>query len=128
MRNYFENDYASYRFLDDGILHIVYHQGVTIDLDAAIQVVKDRLLLHEGRFLPVLCDIRGIKIINKSARAYVAMEGSTLIKAVAVIVEPPVSEMLSELYIRTSNPPIPTQSFEHIEEALLFLNEYKAVV
>lgn len=128
MRKYFENDYASYRFLDDGILHIVYHQGVNIDLDAAIQVVKDRLLLQEGQFLPVLCDIRGIKIINKSARAYVAMEGSTLIKAVAVIVEPPVSEMLSELYIRTSNPPIPTQSFEHIEEALIFLDKFKAVV
>ncbi|TXG39577.1 DUF7793 family protein [Seonamhaeicola maritimus] len=124
MRNYFENDYASYRFLDDGILHIVYHQGVSIDLDAAIQVVKDRLLLQEGQSFPILCDIRGIKIINKPARAYVAIEGSTLIKAVAVIVEPPVSEMLSELYIRTSTPPIPTQSFEHIEDALLFLNKY----
>ena len=56
------------------------------------------------------------------------MEGSTLIKAVAVIVEPPVSEMLSELYIRTSNPPIPTQSFEHMEDALLFLNEFKELV
>jgi hypothetical protein len=123
MRNYFENDYTSYRF-HDGILHIIYHQGVSVDLNAAVQIVKDRLLLHEGRRLPVLCDIRGVKDINKSARAYLAMEGSTLIKAVAVIVEPPVSEMLSEFYIRTSNPPIPTQSFEHMEDALVFLKEF----
>ena len=123
MRNYFENDYTSYRF-HDGILYIVYHQGVSIDLKAAMQIVKDRLHLHEGRSLPILCDIRGIKEINKSARAYVAMEGSTLIKAVAVIVEPPVSKMLSEFYIRTSNPPIPTKSFEDIEDALSFLNEF----
>ena len=123
MRNYFENDYTSYRF-QDGILHIIYHQGVSIDLNAAVQIVKDRLLLHEGRLLPVLCDIRGIKEINKSARAYLAIEGSILIKAVAVIVEPPVSEMLSEFYIRTSNPPIPTQSFERMEDALDFLNEF----
>tara|TARA_R110002074_G_scaffold220234_4_gene390848 strand:- start:406 stop:783 length:378 start_codon:yes stop_codon:yes gene_type:complete len=123
MRNYFENDYTSYRF-HDGVLHIIYHQGVSVDLNAAVQIVKDRLLLHEGRHLPILCDIRGIKDINKSARAYLAMEGSTLIKAVAVIVEPPVSEMLSEFYIRTSNPPIPTQSFEHMEDALVFLKEY----
>tara|TARA_R110002049_G_scaffold298487_1_gene488238 strand:+ start:529 stop:912 length:384 start_codon:yes stop_codon:yes gene_type:complete len=123
MRNYFENDYTSYRF-HDGILHIIYHEGVSIDLNAAHHIVKDRLLLHEGRRLPVLCDIRGIKDINKSARAYLAMEGSTLIKAVAVIVEPPVSEMLSEFYIRTSNPPIPTQSFEHMENALVFLQEF----
>lgn len=124
MRNYFENDYASYRFLE-GILHIIYHQGVSVDLNASVQIVKDRLLLHEGLFLPVLCDIRGIKDINKSARAYLAMEGSTLIKAVAVIVEPPVSKMLSEFYIRTSNPPIPTKSFQHIEDALSFLKSFK---
>lgn len=123
MRNYFENDYTSYRFLD-GVLHIIYHQGVCIDLNAAVQIVKDRLFLHEGRSLPVLCDIRGIKEINKPARAYLAIEGSTLIKAVAVIVEPPVSEMLSKFYIRTSNPPVPTQSFETIEDALMFLNEF----
>ena len=123
MRNYFENDYTSYRF-HDGVLHIIYHEGVSIDLKAAVQIVKDRLLLHEGRRLPILCDIRGIKDINKSARAYLAMEGSTLIKAVAVIVEPPVSEMLSEFYIRTSNPPIPTQSFEDMQDALVFLQEF----
>ncbi|WP_308993909.1 STAS/SEC14 domain-containing protein [Mariniflexile litorale] len=123
MRNYFENDYTSYRF-QEGILHIVYHQGASIDLNAAVQIVKDKLLLHEGRLLPVLCDIRGVNEINKSARAYLAMEGSTLTKAVAVIVESPVSKMLSEFYIRTSNPPIPTQSFQRIEDALSFLNKF----
>ena len=123
MRNYFENDYTSYRF-HNGILHIIYHQGVSIDLKAAVQIVKDRLSLHEGKTLPILCDIRGIKEINKSARAYLAMEGSTLIKAVAVIVEPPVSEMMSEFYIRTSNPIIPTKSFENLEDAMVFLGQF----
>lgn len=123
MRNYFENDYTSYRFQDD-VLHIIYHQGVCIDLNAAVQIVKDRLLLQEGVSLPILCDIRGIKEINKQARAYLAVEGSTLIKAVAVIVEPPVSEMLSEFYIRTSNPSIPTKSFDTMEDALNYLSAY----
>ncbi|MFD0991139.1 hypothetical protein ACFQ1R_13610 [Mariniflexile jejuense] len=125
MRNYFENDYTSYRFHDD-VLHIIYHQGVCIDLNAAVQIVKDRLLLQEGVSLPILCDIRGIKEINKSARAYLAMEGSTLIKAVAVIVEAPVSEMMSEFYIRTSNPSIPTQSFENLDDAMVFLRNFMA--
>ncbi|WP_142784078.1 DUF7793 family protein [Changchengzhania lutea] len=123
MRNYFENDYTSYRFLD-GVLHIIYHQGVTVDLEAAVQIVEDRLTLHEGREFPVLCDIRGVKEINKSARAYLAMEGSTLITAVAVIVDPPVSEMLSEFYIRTSNPPIPTKTFDSMEHAIAFLSGF----
>ncbi|TNJ46077.1 hypothetical protein KFZ70_09155 [Tamlana fucoidanivorans] len=124
MRNYFENDYTSYRFHDD-ILHITYHHGVHIDYNAAVGIVKDRLSLHQGQTFPILCDIRGIKTITKKARAYLAVEGSTLIKAVAVIVEPPVSEMLSEFYIRTSKPPIPTKTFTNTEEALLFLKSYQ---
>ncbi|TYA89190.1 DUF7793 family protein [Seonamhaeicola marinus] len=124
MLTYFRNDYAEYS-LDKGILFITYLNGVSIDLNASIQIVKDRLSLHESQFLPVLCDIRGVKEVNKSARAYLAMEGSTLIKAVAFIVEPPVSEVLSEFYIQTSKPPVPTKAFIDIEEALAFLNSFK---
>ena len=123
MRNVFENDFASYR-IHHGVLHIIYSQDTCIDLDAAVQIVRDRLFLHEGRPLAVLCDIRGIKEVNKQARAYLAMEGSTLVKAVAVIVAPPVSEMLSDFYIRTSNPPVPTQTFDTMEDAMAFLNGF----
>lgn len=123
MRNIIENDYTSYRF-HDGILHIIYHQGVSIDLNAAVQIVKDRLIIQEGQSFPILCDIRGIKEINKSARSYLAMEGSTFIKAVAVLVESPVSEMLLAFYVRTSNPPIPTESFESIDLALDYLHGF----
>ncbi|MDP5229003.1 MAG: hypothetical protein NWQ38_01315 [Cellulophaga sp.] len=123
MRNFFENDYTSYRFYDD-ILHVIYHQGVSIDLIAAVQIVKDRLILQEGQSFAILCDIRGIKEINKAARSYLAIEGSTLIKALAVIVDAPVSEIMWEFYIRTSNPPIPTKSFKNSEEALIFLHRF----
>lgn len=120
----FENEYATYS-LEDGILYITYNKDVVLDLPAAVYVVKDRLLIHEGRSLPVICDIRQISEINKAARTYLSIEGSTLIKAVAFIVESPVSEMLSEFYLRTSKPPIPTESFNDIEQALKFLNKFK---
>tara|TARA_R110000868_G_scaffold54251_1_gene169854 strand:+ start:5832 stop:6206 length:375 start_codon:yes stop_codon:yes gene_type:complete len=122
MRNYFENDYTSFRF-HNGILHIIYHQGTSIDLIAAIQIVKDRLTLQEGQSFPILCDVRGIKEINKAARSYLSLEGSTLIKALAVIVDPPVSKIMWDFYIRTNNPPIPNKSFESMEEALTFLKK-----
>tara|TARA_R110002073_G_scaffold327921_3_gene508846 strand:- start:3849 stop:4223 length:375 start_codon:yes stop_codon:yes gene_type:complete len=119
-----ENAYATYK-LENGILYVVYSKDVILDLPAAVYIVKDRLSMHEGRFLPVLCDIRQIKEINKAARAYLSIEGSILIKAVAFIVDSPVSEMLSEFYLRTSKPPIPTESFNTMEEALKFLNKFK---
>ena len=123
MLPYFENDYAEYRYLER-ILYITYKTGINIDLKAAVQIVKDRLLLQEGQSLPVLCDIRGIKEINKSARDYLAIEGSVLITAVAFIIKPPVSAMLSKFYLQTSRPIVPTESFERIEDALAFLQRY----
>ncbi|APY10460.1 hypothetical protein BWZ22_04040 [Seonamhaeicola sp. S2-3] len=123
MCRYFENDYSSYR-LEGGILHVTYHNRIYIDLDAAIRIVDDRIALHEGRALPVLCDVRSVAGINKPARHYLAIEGSTLIRAVAFLVEPAVSEAMSQFYIRTSYPPIPTRSFKKKEEALKFLRPF----
>ena len=119
-----ENDYASYKF-SDGILIITYSKDVVVDLPAAVYVVKKRLAIHEGRALPVLCDVRQIKEVNKAARSYLSIEGSILVKAVAFIVDSPVSEMLSEFYLRTNTPTIPTKAFNNFDMALKFLNQYK---
>jgi len=119
----FENDYATYEIIE-GILHVKY-KNIVLDLPEAVYIVKDRLDMQEGQFMPVLCDIRDIKEINKAARVYLSIEGSAFIKAVAFIVGSPVSEMLSEFYLRTSKPTIPTKSFNNIREALRFLNVYK---
>lgn len=123
MSEYIENDYASYRFVDD-ILYIRYHIGITIDYVAAVKIVEDRLALQAGESFPVLCDVRGVKDINKSARDYLAIEGSIFIKAVAFIVENPLSEIMSKFYLRASKPSIPAKAFLSIEEAKEFLSDY----
>ncbi len=123
MLYYIENSYASYKFLND-IVYVRYHIGITIDRKGAIKIVEDRLNLQEGQAFPVLCDIRGVKDINKSARDYLALEGSILIKAVAFIVEPPLSDIMSKFYLKASKPPIPTKSFQIFEEAEEFLSKY----
>lgn len=125
MLDFYKNNFASYK-LEDDILLIIYSDGVSIDLKAAVQVVEDRLLLQQGERMLVICDIRGIKEINKSARDYLALEGSVLIEAVGIIVAPPVSEILSTFYLRTSKPPIPNESFHSIEEAKIFLRNLKS--
>lgn len=123
MLDYIENNYASYKFADD-VVYIRYHIGITIDYKAAVKIVEDRLILQEGQSFPVLCDVRGVKDINKSARDYLAIEGSLFIKAVAFIVENPLSEIMSKFYLRASKPSIPTKAFLTIEEAKEFLGEY----
>lgn len=119
----YENEYATYEIIE-GILHVKY-KNIVVDLPEAVFIVKDRLDLQEGQYMPVLCDIRDIKEISKAARVYLSIEGSAFIKAVAFIVESPVSEMLSEFYLRTSKPTIPTRSFDNVHDAMLFLNTFK---
>lgn len=118
-----ENNYASYS-LRDNIVFIRYHIGITIDKDAALKIVEDRLALQEGESYAVLCDIRGVKDINKSARDYLAIEGSLFVKAVAFIVENPLSGNMTKFYLKANKPPVPTRAFLSIEEAKEFLDEY----
>lgn len=118
-----ENEYATYT-IKDGILHVEY-KNIKLDLSSAVNIVEDRLNLQEGRSIPVLCDIRRIKGINKTARNYLSIEGSSFIKAVAFIVETPVSDMFLKFYLRTNKPQIPTMVFEMINVALMSLRKYK---
>jgi hypothetical protein len=120
----FENDYAYYA-LKNGILHITYKNGTHIDLKASIQIVKDRLRIHQDRPLPILCDVRGVKKIDKSARDYLSSEGAVLIKAVVfVTADSTISKIMSTFYLRTNTPVIPTEVFDEVSEGMSFLNNF----
>ncbi|MDO5978198.1 hypothetical protein [Flavivirga spongiicola] len=121
MKDLIENEYAKF-WTEKDILYFVYKKGISIDLSAAMKVVEDRLLLQQGKAFLIFCDMRGVKSVNKSARDYLAIEGSVLIKAVALLVNNPLTNTISGFYIKTSNPAITTQVFTKEEEALEFLN------
>lgn len=125
MRDHIENEYAKF-WIDKDILYFVYKKGIILDQSVAIKVVEDRLLLQQGKPFLILCDIRGVKSANKSARNYLAIEGSVLTKAVALLASTPLTNTLSGFYVKTSNPAIITQVFTEEEEALAFLNNYNA--
>ncbi|MDD7888265.1 hypothetical protein [Flavivirga sp. 57AJ16] len=123
MKDQIENQSAKF-WIEKDILYFVYKKGVSIDLPLAMKVVEDRLLLQQGKSFLILCDMRGVKSIDKSARDYLAIEGSALIKAVALLVNNPLTNTISGFYIKTSNPAITTQIFTEEKEALKFLNNH----
>ena len=127
MKKSHENPYAVYRMTHD-LLHVVYKKGISIDLKAAQLIVRDRMLLQEGKVIPVLCDIRGVKRVNKPARDYFALEGSLWVKALAFLIDPPISDMISDFYLGTHAPSFPTRSFTNKSEALAFLKTVMALV
>ena len=119
MKKHYENKYAVYLLTED-LIHIVYTVK-SIDLKAAQIIVRDRMKLQEGLSMPVLCDIRELQMVNKQARDFFAMEGSLLIKALAFLIAPPVTDVLSEFYLNTHRSDIPSKSFTLKSEALHFL-------
>lgn len=118
-----ENNFSSF-WIEREVLYFKYKEGVEIRLPAAIQIVRDRMKLHRGKAYPVLCDISGVINIDLNSRRYLAKEGSTLIKAIALVSITPISNLISEVYISGNSPPIPTRMFKMKEEAMEFLSRY----
>lgn len=120
MKKSHENAYAIYLLTND-LLHIIYKKGHCIDLKAAQIIVGDRMMLQNGREFPVLCDIREVRKIDKAARDYLALEGSLWVTALAFLIDPPITDMISSFYMGTHSQKVPTRSFTKTSEALAFL-------
>ncbi|AEM71620.1 hypothetical protein Murru_2584 [Allomuricauda ruestringensis DSM 13258] len=120
MKRTHENNYAIY-LLTHELIHIIYKKVPLIDLKAAQLIVQDRMHLQEGREMPVLCDIRDVRTINKAARDYLALEGSLWVEKLAFLIDPPVTDMISSIYLDTHAQKVPTRSFTKKAEALAYL-------
>ena len=120
MRITHENKYAIYLMTDE-LMHIIYKKDLCIDLRAAQLIVRDRMMLQKGREMPVLCDIREVRRVNKPARDYLALEGSQWISALAFLIHPPVTDVISSIYLGTHAQTIPTRSFTKKADALAYL-------
>jgi hypothetical protein len=117
---YFENQFAEY-WVEDGVLFFIYKPGTNMNLEAARQVVKDRLEVQNGKSYPVFCDMRGVRDSDKPARDYLAKEGSSLVRAVAVLTDSPVTKIMLNFYLTISKPLIPTKMFTDRSQALQYL-------
>ncbi len=123
MERYFDNAYAEF-WVDKGILFFVYRPNGLLDLNMAHTIVADRLRFQGERAYPIFCDIRNITDSSKDARDYLAREGSTMAKTVALLVAPPVTHVMSQFYVRTSRPLAPTRIFDDAAEALAYLRGF----
>ena len=118
-----QNKYARF-WVEEKILIFEYKPDIFLNLRAAQTIVRNRLKLQNEKSFPILCDLRMVGESDKAGREYLAHEGSALAKAVALLVEPPFSQALGNLYINTTDPRIPTEVFTVRFHALNFLRHY----
>jgi hypothetical protein len=119
----FENEYANF-WIESGILYFVYKKNAAIDLNAAKQIVDERIRFQQQKDYPIFCDIRGIKNIDKAARDFLAKEGSSYTKGVAVVVDTPMTKIISNFYLGLNKPIAPTKMFTDRQEALNYLQQF----
>ena len=119
-----ENDFAKF-WIEDGILYFVYKKGIKVSIEAAKQIVADRLKVQNGVSYPVFCDMKGVKDSDKPARDYLAKEGSELVTAVAVMIDSPVTKIMLNFYLNINGPITPTRMFTEQDKALEYLKTFK---
>jgi hypothetical protein len=120
----FENDYAKF-WIEAGVVFFVYKDNSSIDLNAAKQIVNDRIQFQGKVAYPIYCDIRGMKKADKAARDFLAKEGSSYTKGVAIIVDSPMTKIIGNFYLGLNKPTTPTKMFTDKQEALAFLKQFK---
>jgi hypothetical protein len=114
--------------IKDGILYATYKQGITVNLDGAKEVVKNRLLFTENIPYPVIVMDKGVKSISKEARDYLAKDGAVGLIAGALVLKSVYSTFLGNFFIKLTKPPFPSKMFTDINAALEWLEQFKSKV
>jgi len=108
---------------DDGIIHVVSHEGSVVTPDAArdsLRIVHS--LIAEGEQCPVLVDIRRVRSLDRKVR--VLFSGPQTVRftlAAAMVVDSPLSRMVGNFFLTLHRPPFPTRMFSSEDEALAWL-------
>jgi hypothetical protein len=118
-----EIPYVSIR-LDKGILHCVFRDNLYIDLEIAERCVKDRITFSQGISYPCMIDMAGVKSVDKEARAYMAIEGSRLMKAGALLTDSFYTKMMGNIFLAINKPEIPVRLFSDKTGAIKWLKQY----
>jgi hypothetical protein len=118
-----ENDFVKLWF-DDGVVYGEYKPNVVIDLEAAKQIVIDRIALSNGNYYPSLSYIDGLSSVTKEARDYFSKDdGIKYMKRLALITTSPISRIVGNFWMQISRPTVPTRLFSRKEDALNWLKE-----
>lgn len=119
----FENEYASF-WIEEGIVYFVYKPNAVVSIEAARKIVEDRVRFQDREDFPIYCDIRGLKSADKEARNYLAKEGSSYARAVAVVVDSPMSKIIGNIYLGLNKPITPSRLFTDEKDAVEYLKQF----
>ena len=111
---------------EDGITHVVTNAGIRAELlaDARENVAAISSLNH-GIPAPVLVDIRSGQSIDREIRDYYSSkDGLLVIKALALLVESKMTQLMANIFININQPSVPTRLFSSEDAAVAWLRKF----
>lgn len=111
-------------FVQEGILYVIFKEGLEIDLNVAKEIVDARMKFTGGMHYPVIADAREVRSITREGREYFARNGNDLVKAGALVVDSPLTRVMGNVFIYFNRPEVPSRLFTSCEDAREWLRKY----
>lgn len=126
MDNFYKYEfYHSTLWIENGILFAKYKPNVIVNVDVAIQMVKDRKMVCKGICRPIFIDITDLCAVNEAARTYLASaESCELMSAGAIFTTNAMTKIVGMAFKILDRPQIPVKIFTDKEAALNWLATY----
>ncbi len=105
-----------------GIVHSVVHPKAEINGADAREGLAITAKLGQGRPVPVLADISGIRSVTAKARdCYSQKQATDALAAMALLVSSPISKVVGNFFIGLNKPPFPVKLFTSESDAFDWL-------
>jgi len=108
---------------DDQIFRYVAINNCTLDMETLEKMTQTGDSWNGDKLCANLIDIRNMLFIDSKTRSYAAAQYRPHVAGTAIIVDSKVSSYFANLYLKFSQPKVPTRLFTREEDALKWLHE-----
>lgn len=108
---------------DDNIYRYIAINNCTLDMDTLEKMTHIGDTWCQERLCGNLIDIRNMLFIDSKTRAYAAAQYRPHVAGTAIIVDSRISSYFANIYLKFSQPKVPTRLFTKEEEAVNWLQE-----
>jgi len=108
---------------DDRIYRYIAINNCTLDMDTLEKMTAIGDTWCQERLCANLIDVRNMLFIDSKTRAYAAAQYREHVAGAAIIIDSRISSYFANLFLKFSQPKVPTRLFSNEEEAIKWLRE-----
>ena len=108
---------------DDQIFRYIAINGCTLDIDTLEKMTKTGDEWNGTKLCANLIDLRDMIFVDSKTRAYAAAQYRSHVAGQAIIIESKISRYFANLFLKFSNPKVPTKLFTNESDAEKWLKE-----